>query len=184
MTLRDIFHRKRWILAVLIPFIGISSLHAADDLIAAAQKTGQCGTFVKVVQAAGLTQMIKDYGSLTIFAPNDEAFAKLPKDILEELMKPANKTKLATIVQAHLVRGKIMTVEAKTTTITTIGYSKIHLTREGSSLTYGDANFVKPDLVASNGVLHIIDKVVLPEQEETLTEKKERKTTRQSSQNP
>jgi transforming growth factor-beta-induced protein len=150
----------------------------ADDLIAVAQKTGQCRTFVKMIQAAGLTQTIKDYGSLTVFAPNDDAFAKLPKDVLEELMKPVNKTKLAGVVLAHLVKGKMKTADAKTTTVTTVGNSRIHLAREGSSLTYGDANLVKPDLVASNGVLHLIDKVVLPEQEEPPSEKKEREIAR------
>jgi uncharacterized surface protein with fasciclin (FAS1) repeats len=168
---------RYWKLTLLALLIGTASLHAADDLIAVAQKTGQCKTFVKVIQAAGLTQTIKDYGWLTVFAPDDEAFARLPRDIAEQLMEPANKAKLATIVLAHLVRGKMMTKDAKTTTVTTIGNSRIHLVREGSSLTYGDANLVKPDLVASNGVLHLIDKVVLPEQEEPPAEKKERKST-------
>jgi uncharacterized surface protein with fasciclin (FAS1) repeats len=170
-------HMKHWIFALLIPFVENGTLHAADDLIATAQKTGQCKTFVKVIQAAGLAQSIKDYGWLTVFAPDDGAFAKLPKDLLEELMKPANKAKLASIILAHLVRGKMMTKDAKTTTVTTVGNSRIHLAREGSSLRYGDANLVKPDLVASNGVLHLIDKVVLPEQEESPAEKKERKPT-------
>jgi transforming growth factor-beta-induced protein len=169
---------KHWIFVLLIPIIGNVRLRAADDLIAVAQKTGQCRTFVKMIQAAGLTQTIKDYGSLTVFAPNDDAFAKLPKDVLEELMKPVNKTKLAGVVLAHLVKGKMKTADAKTTTVTTVGNSRIHLAREGSSLTYGDANLVKPDLVASNGVLHLIDKVVLPEQEEPPSEKKEREIAR------
>jgi transforming growth factor-beta-induced protein len=173
---------KHWIFALVIVLTWIGSMRAAEDLVAAAQKTGQCKTFVKVIQAAGLTQTIKGYGSLTVFAPNDDAFAKLPKDVFEGLMKPANKAKLASMVLAHIIKGKMMTTDAKTTTITTVGNSKIHLARDGSSLTYGDANVVKPDLVASNGVLHLIDKVVLPEQEESPAERKERKTSTQSSQ--
>ncbi|HEX7193487.1 MAG TPA: fasciclin domain-containing protein [Chthoniobacterales bacterium] len=173
-----------WIFALAIAFTGIGSMHAADDLVTAVQKTGRCRTFVKAIQIAGLTQTIKGYGALTVFAPVDEGFAELPKDIFDELMKPANKPKLASIILAHIIKGKMMAAQAKTTTVTTLGDSKIHLAKEGSSLSYGDANVVKPDLIASNGVIHLIDKVVLPEQEEPPAEKKERKSTTHSGQTP
>jgi uncharacterized surface protein with fasciclin (FAS1) repeats len=173
---------KYWIFIPVIAFAGIESMHAADDLVAAVQKTGQCKTFVKMIQAAGLTQTIKGSGALTVFAPNDEAFANLPKDIFEELMKPANKARLASIILVHIVKGRMMAADAKTLAVTTMGDFKIHMARDGSSLIYGDANVVKPDLAAGNGVIHIIDKVVLPEQEESPAEKKERKTSKQSSQ--
>ena len=77
-----------------------------------------------------------------------------------------------------------MAAETKTMTVTTLGDSKIHLAKEGSSLSYGDANVIKPDLIASNGVIHLIDKVVLPEQEEPPAEKKERKSGTHSGQTP
>jgi uncharacterized surface protein with fasciclin (FAS1) repeats len=171
----------KWILALAIAFTGIESVHAAEDLVAAAQRTGRCKTFVKAIQVAGLTQTIKGYGALTVFAPVDEGFAKFPKDILDKLMQPANKPRLASIVLAHIIKGKMMAADAKTMTATTLGDSKIHLEKDGSSLTYGDANVVKADLVASNGVIHLIDKVVLPEQQELQAEKKERKTGTQPS---
>jgi len=161
-----------WILALAIAFTGVGSIHATEDLVTAAQKTGRCRTFLKVIQVAGLTQTIKGYGALTIFAPVDEGFAKFPKDILDELMQPANKTRLANIVLAHIIKGKMMAADAKTMTATTLGDSKIHLAKDGSSLRYGDANVLKADLVASNGVIHLIDKVVLPEQQELPVEKK------------
>jgi uncharacterized surface protein with fasciclin (FAS1) repeats len=161
-----------WILAFAVAFTGVGSMHAAEDLVTAAQRTGRCKTFVKVIQAAGLTQTIKGYGALTVFAPVDDGFAKFPKDILDELMQPANKTRLAGLVLAHILKGKMMAADAKTMTATTLGDSKIHLAKDGSSLRYGDANVVKADLVASNGVIHLIDKVVLPEQQELPAEKK------------
>ena len=161
-----------WILALAIAFTGVGSIHATEDLVTAAQKTGRCRTFLKVIQVAGLTQTIKGYGALTIFAPVDEGFAKFPKDILDELMQPANKARLANIVLAHIIKGKMMAADAKTMTATTLGDSKIHLAKDGSSLRYGDANVVKADLVASNGVIHLIDKVVLPEKQELPAEKK------------
>jgi uncharacterized surface protein with fasciclin (FAS1) repeats len=173
-----------WIFALAIAFTGIGSMHAADDLVTAVQKTGRCRTFVKAIQVAGLTQTIKGYGALTVFAPVDEGFAELPKDIFDELMKPANKPKLASIILAHIIKGKMMMAQAKTATVTTLGDSKIHLAKEGSSLSYGDANVVKPDLIASNGIIHLIDKVVLPEQEEPPAEKKERKSSTRSGQTP
>jgi uncharacterized surface protein with fasciclin (FAS1) repeats len=173
---------KLLIFSILFAFHGNGSIRAADDLITAAQKTGQCKTFVKAIQAAGLTQTIKGYSAITVFAPNDDAFAEVPKDIFDELMKPANKARLASIVLAHAIKGKMMAADAKTATVITIGDSKIHLAKDGSSLRYGDANVVRADLIASNGVIHLIDKVVLPEQEESPVEKKERKTSTQQSQ--
>jgi len=173
-----------WIFALAIAFTGLGRIYAADDLVTAVQKTGQCRTFVKAIQAAGLAQTIKDYGALTVFAPVDQGFAELPKDILDQLMKPANKPKLASIVLAHIIKGKMMAAQARSTTVTTLGDSKIHLAKEGSSLWYGDAIVVKPDLIASNGVIHLIDKVVLPEQEEPPAEKKERKSSTHSGQIP
>jgi uncharacterized surface protein with fasciclin (FAS1) repeats len=173
-----------WIIVFAIAFTGIGSMRAADDLITTVQKTGRCRTFVKAIQAAGLTQTIKGYGALTVFAPIDEGFAGLPKDILDELMKPANKPKLASIILTHIIKGKMMAADAKTMTVTTLGDSKIHLAKEGSSLSYGNAKVMKPDLIASNGVIHLIDKVVLPEQEEPPTEKKERKSNARPGQTP
>jgi uncharacterized surface protein with fasciclin (FAS1) repeats len=170
----------KWIFTLAIAFAVIGETQAADDLITAVQKTGRCKVFVKLIQVAGLTQTIKGYGSLTVFAPIDEGFAMIPKDILDELVKPENKPKLASILLAHVIRGKVMAADLKTGTVTTLGNSKIHLANDQCSLTYGGANIVKPDLVALNGVIHLIDKVVLPEQVELPPEKKEGKTRGQS----
>jgi len=170
--------------ALLIALGGAGNLRAADDLMAAVQKTGRCKVFVKLIQVAGLTQTIKGAGALTVFAPIDEGFAKVPKDILDALMKPENKPRLVSIVLAHTIKGKVMAADLKTATLTTLGNSKIHSANDGSSLNYGDATIVKPDLVASNGVIHLIDKVVLPEQQELSVEMKERKTSKPSGRTP
>src|ERR1700747_2789233 len=102
-----------WIVVLAMAFTGVESIRAAEDLVTAAQRTGRCKTFVKVIHVAGLTQTIKGYGALTVFAPVDEGFAKFPKDILDELMRPANKTRLASIVLGHIIKGKMMAAGAK-----------------------------------------------------------------------
>jgi uncharacterized surface protein with fasciclin (FAS1) repeats len=170
----------RWILILSALLYSAGSVSAADDLLAVAQKSGRCRTFLKALQLAGLTSTMKDYGALTVFAPTDEGFSKLPKDVFDELVKPANKPELAIILLAHIVKGKMMAADLRTMTANTLGDSKIHVSRDGDAVMYGDANLVRIDLVASNGVLHLIDKVVLPEQKEPRTENKQPRAGAQS----
>jgi uncharacterized surface protein with fasciclin (FAS1) repeats len=83
-------------------------------------------------------------------------------------MKPANKARLQGILETHLVRGRLTSRDAKSTTVTTLGGSKVEIDREGSAFVFEDANVIQPDLVARNGVVQIIDKVILPSQVDTL----------------
>ena len=154
--------------ALLILILPTLSANALDDLVTTLQSTGRCRTLLKIIQLTGREQALERSGPFTIFAPTDDAFAKLPSGMLEGLMKPANKARLQAILETHLVRGKLTSQDAKSSTVTTLGGSKVEIDREGSEFVFEDANVVQPDLVARNGVIQIIDKVILPIQADTL----------------
>jgi len=154
--------------ALLILILPTLSANALDDLVTTLQSTGRCRTLLKIIQLTGREQALERSGPFTIFAPTDDAFAKLPSGMLEGLMKPANKARLQAILETHLVRGKLTSQDAKSSTVTTLGGSKVEIDREGSEFVFEDANVVQPDLVARNGVIQIIDKVILPTQADTL----------------
>jgi uncharacterized surface protein with fasciclin (FAS1) repeats len=154
--------------ALLILILPTLSANALDDLITTLQSTGRCRTLLKIIQLTGREQALERSGPFTIFAPTDDAFAKLPAGMLEGLMKPANKARLQGILETHLVRGKLTSQDAKSSTVTTLGGSKVEIDREGSEFVFEDANVVQPDVVARNGVIQIIDKVILPIQADTL----------------
>ena len=154
--------------ALLILILPTLSANALDDLVTTLQSTGRCRTLLKIIQLTGREQVLERSGPFTIFAPTDDAFAKLPSGMLEGLMKPANKARLQAILETHLVRGKLTSQDAKSSTVTTLGGSKVEIDRDGSAFVFEDANVVQPDLVARNGVIQIIDKVILPTQADTL----------------
>ena len=154
--------------ALLILIWPTLSANALDDLVTTLQSTGRCRTLLKIIQLTGREQALERSGPFTIFAPTDDAFAKLPAGMLEGLVKPANKARLQGILETHLVRGKLTSQDAKSSTVTTIGGSKVEIDRDGSEFVFEDANVVQPDLIARNGVIQIIDKVILPIQADTL----------------
>jgi uncharacterized surface protein with fasciclin (FAS1) repeats len=138
-----------------------SSIASAADIVDTAV-AGKFNTLVAAVKAAGLVDTLKGPGPFTVFAPTDEAFAKLPPGTLEMLLKPENKAKLQSIVKYHVVAGKVMaqdvmvlhsakTVEGQTVTIDTM-----------NGVMVNNAHVIKTDIVASNGVIHVIDTVMLP----------------------
>jgi uncharacterized surface protein with fasciclin (FAS1) repeats len=154
--------------ALLILILPTLSANGLDDLVTTLQSTGRCRTLLKIIQLTGRDQALERSGPFTIFAPTDDAFAKLPAGLLEGLMKPANKARLQGILETHLVRGRLTSQDAKSTKVTTLGGSKVEIDREGSAFVFEDANVIQPDLVARNGVVQIIDKVILPSQVDTL----------------
>jgi uncharacterized surface protein with fasciclin (FAS1) repeats len=154
--------------ALLILILPTLSANGLDDLVTTLQSTSRCRTLLKIIQLTGRDQALERSGPFTIFAPTDDAFAKLPAGLLEGLMKPANKARLQGILETHLVRGRLTSRDAKSTTVTTLGGSKVEIDREGSAFVFEDANVIQPDLVARNGVVQIIDKVILPSQVDTL----------------
>lgn len=134
------------------------------DLVEVASEAGNFKTFIAALQAAGLTDTFKTGGPYTIFAPTDEAFAKLPKATLDDLMKPENKAKLVDLLNYHVVSGKVMAATATTLDkATTLGKKDITLSAKDGTLTLNNtAKVVKADIPAANGVIHAIDTVIMP----------------------
>ncbi|MBL9050321.1 MAG: fasciclin domain-containing protein [Tabrizicola sp.] len=121
-------------------------------------------TLVSAIKAANLGQALAANGPFTVFAPTNEAFAKLPAGTVEDLVLPANKDKLTKILKLHVVSGKHMASEftGKTADIATLGGEKVTVTGKDGSVHVGKAKVSSADLNASNGVIHVIDTVMMP----------------------
>ncbi|MCC7032451.1 MAG: fasciclin domain-containing protein [Acidobacteria bacterium] len=133
------------------------------DIVDTAVAAGQFKTLAAALQAAGLVETLKGAGPFTVFAPTDEAFAKLPKGTLEDLLKPENKAKLTAILTYHVVPGKVMAADVvKVKEAKSVQGGSIKVSAMGSGVMVDNANVVKTDIAASNGVIHVIDAVILP----------------------
>lgn len=148
--------------ALPMAFAAVSA--KAADIVDTAVSAGSFKTLVAAVQAAGLVETLKGKGPFTVFAPTDEAFAKLPAGTVETLLKPENKARLQAVLTYHVVPGKVMAADVKAgeQMIGTVQGGKLNVTGSGGGVTVNDAKVVKADIVADNGVIHVIDKVVLP----------------------
>ena len=135
----------------------------AADIVDTAVSAGSFKTLVAAVQAAGLVETLKGPGPFTVFAPTDEAFAKLPGGTVETLLKPENKAKLVAILTYHVVPGKVMAkdVAGKKTMAKSVEGSQITVDGMGGVMV-DNAKVVKADIAASNGVIHVIDAVIMP----------------------
>jgi uncharacterized surface protein with fasciclin (FAS1) repeats len=155
---------KTAILAAAISLAAGFGAHAAEkDIVDTAVDAGKFKTLAAALEAAGLVSTLKGAGPFTVFAPTDEAFAKLPAGTVESLLKPENKARLAAILTYHVVPGKVMAADvAGIDEADTVNGKKIDLDVEGSSVKVNDATVTAADVVASNGVIHVIDKVILP----------------------
>jgi uncharacterized surface protein with fasciclin (FAS1) repeats len=132
------------------------------DIVDTAVEAGQFKTLAAALQAAGLVETLKGPGPFTVFAPTDEAFAKLPKETLDDLLKPENKDKLAGILTFHVVSGKVMSGEVvKMTSAKTVQGQDVTIDATDGVKVNG-AKVVKADIETSNGVIHVIDTVILP----------------------
>lgn len=136
--------------------------HAAD-IVDTAVSAGNFTTLVAAVQAAGLAETLKGPGPFTVFAPTDEAFAKLPAGTVEDLLKPENKDKLAAILTYHVVPGKVMAsdVTGKETMAKTVQGAEVKVNGTDGVMVDG-AKVVQADIAADNGVIHVIDTVIMP----------------------
>jgi uncharacterized surface protein with fasciclin (FAS1) repeats len=132
------------------------------DIVAVASGAGSFNTLVAAVKAAGLVETLQGPGPFTVFAPTDEAFAKLPKGTVEDLLKPENKAKLVAILTYHVVPGKVMAADVKTMKAKTVNGQSLDVKVTAGGVTVDNAKVVKTDVAASNGVIHVIDTVVLP----------------------
>ena len=131
----------------------------AADIVDTAIAAGSFKTLVTAVQAAGLVDTLKGKGPFTVFAPTDEAFAKIPKADLDALLK--DKVKLTAVLTYHVVPGKVMAKDVKAGKVKTVQGSELTIGTMGG-VTVDNAKVVKTDIAASNGVIHVIDTVVLP----------------------
>lgn len=136
---------------------------AKHDIVDTAVAAGSFKTLAAALQAAGLIDTLKGAGPFTVFAPTDEAFAKLPAGTVESLLKPENKAKLAAILTYHVVPGKVMAKQAmKLNSAKTVNGKALTLKVTGGSLMVDKAKVAKADIDCTNGVIHVIDTVVLP----------------------
>jgi len=135
---------------------------AGDDIIATAKSTGTFTTLVAALDAADKTSMLQEDGPYTVFAPTDDAFKKLPKGTVENLLKPENKEKLGKILAYHVMTGKVMAADVKTMKAPTANGADLNVKVDGKNVMVNDAKVVKADVKASNGVIHVIDTVLMP----------------------
>jgi len=163
--------------SILLGFFALASTASADhhaekkaakkDIVDTAVAAGSFNTLATALKAAGLVDTLKGEGPFTVFAPTDKAFAKLPEATLKSLLKPENKEKLVDILTYHVVSGKVMAKKAVTLDkATAVNEKEITLEVKDGALTLNDsAKVVKADVKASNGVIHVIDAVILPPSE-------------------
>ena len=154
---------KKNLLAAVTGLV-LASPAAAADIVETAAANGSFTTLVAAAKAAGLVDTLKGPGPFTVFAPTDEAFKKLPAGTVENLLKPENKTQLTKVLTYHVVPGKVMAsdVKGKTTTAKTVEGSTVAIDASGSAVKVDNATVSKPDVNASNGVIHVIDTVIMP----------------------
>jgi uncharacterized surface protein with fasciclin (FAS1) repeats len=139
--------------------------HAAAkaDIVDTAVAAGQFKTLAAALQAAGLVDTLKGKGPFTVFAPTDAAFAALPAGTLDSLLKPENKQKLADILTFHVVAGNVKAADVvKLSEAKTVNGKSVAIKVDGGKVQVGGANVVKADIAATNGTIHVIDKVLLP----------------------
>ncbi len=137
---------------------------AADDIVETAVAAGSFETLVAAVQAADLVEVLQGEGPFTVFAPTDEAFAALPDGTVEGLLDPANKEKLVAVLTYHVVPGMVMAKDAQGAEVEleTVQGASLTVDGTGEGVMVNDANVVTADIVADNGVIHVIDAVILP----------------------
>jgi uncharacterized surface protein with fasciclin (FAS1) repeats len=151
------------VLALLLGSTWMASASEKQNIVDTAVAAGSFQTLAKALDAAGLVDTPKGKGSFTVFAPTDEAFRKLPAGTLEDLLKPENKEKLAAILTHHVVPGEVRASQVtKMQSAKTVNGQALTITTEGGAVLVDNSKVVKTDIVCSNGVIHVIDSVMLP----------------------
>lgn len=151
-------------LSVALVLGAAASARAAEkDIVDTAVGAGSFKTLAAALKAADLVDTLKGKGPFTVFAPTDEAFAKLPPGTVESLLKPENKAKLVAVLTYHVVPGKVLAKDVvKLTEAKTVQGSSVKIAAKDGKVKVDAANVVKTDIEASNGVIHVIDAVILP----------------------
>jgi uncharacterized surface protein with fasciclin (FAS1) repeats len=152
---------------VLVATQATAGHHATEakskDIVETAVAAGQFNTLAAALEAAGLVDTLKGDGPFTVFAPTDAAFAKLPEGTVESLLKPENRDQLIAILTYHVVPGKVKAADVvKLSEAKTVNGQDVAITVADSGVQINDANVVKTDIGASNGVIHVIDTVIIP----------------------
>lgn len=141
----------------------VSAFAVEKDVVDTAIEAGKFKTLAAALEAAGLVATLKGTGPFTVFAPTDEAFARLPAGTVENLLKPENKQKLTEILTYHVVAGKVMAADvAGIDEAKSVNGKMIDIEVEGATVKVNDAAVTTADIAASNGVIHLIDKVIMP----------------------
>lgn len=154
---------KRSIFAA-IAALALASPAIAADIVDTAVKAGQFTTLSTALKAAGLVDTLKGAGPFTVFAPTDDAFKKLPDGTVENLLKPENKSQLVKVLTYHVVPGKVMSTSlaGKKTEVKTVEGGILAIDATSRGLMVDNAKVVSADVVADNGVIHVIDTVLMP----------------------
>jgi uncharacterized surface protein with fasciclin (FAS1) repeats len=146
-----------------LSFSAVGARAADADIVDTAVAAGEFKTLAAALNAAGLVETLKGSGPFTVFAPTDAAFAKLPAGTVENLLKPENKGQLTAILTYHVVAGEVMAADvAKLDEAETVNGESVDVTAKGGNVMINDAKVTTADIAASNGVIHVIDTVIMP----------------------
>ncbi|NEZ59634.1 fasciclin domain-containing protein [Leptolyngbyaceae cyanobacterium CCMR0082] len=140
----------------------VAAESSGDTIVDVAIANGSFDTLVAAVQAADLVETLSGEGPFTVFAPTDEAFAALPEGTLDTLLLPENQATLAQILTYHVLSGEVPSGEVTTGAVATVADEELEIVADESGVTVGGATVVTPDVEASNGIIHVIDTVLLP----------------------
>lgn len=151
------------ILTLALAVTALAGSHGGKDIVDTAVGAGSFNTLVAAVKAAGLVETLKGEGPFTVFAPTDEAFSKLPEGTVESLLKPENKAKLVAILTYHVVPGNVMAADVvKLDKAKTVLGQSVRIKSGSGGVMVDNAKVIKTDIKTSNGVIHVIDSVILP----------------------
>ncbi len=145
-----------------VAFFALNSLPALSaDIVDTAVEAGSFETLTTAVEEAGLADTLKEEGPYTVFAPTDEAFAQLPEGTVSSLLEPENQDKLTDILLYHVVAGEVTSDQIVDGELKTVGGESVYISTD-QGVQINDANVVKADIAADNGVIHVVDQVLLP----------------------
>ncbi len=163
MIRRLMFRATSVALVVFTQGVAMTQSTANKDIVTTAVKAGSFKTLAAALKAVGLVETLQGKGPFTVFAPSDEAFAKLPAGTVETLLKPENKQRLISVLTYHVVPGKVMAAEVvKLNAAATVNGQRVDVKVDGDKVQIDQAQVVSTDIACSNGVIHVIDQVNLP----------------------
>lgn len=149
-------------LTVILSPVAARAEKPTKNVVEIAAGNKDFSTLVTAIKAAGLAETLSGTGPFTIFAPTNEAFAKLPAGTLEDLLKPENKDKLAAILTYHVLAAKVMGTDVKAGKAETVNGAELTITTEGGGVMVNKAKVTKTDIAGTNGIIHVIDSVLMP----------------------